>query len=248
MGKQIDREKLAALNVKFRKHKYLSILLALFTLGVNIFAWFAFSSSAGLQLDATVASWDVEFKDNGVVSRNIYIEITKMKPGMTTYEKTVEVDNNSEVPATFRYEVISVTLLGNTLDLTQYSNIDTHLRQFYPFSIQYAANKTSLAGNDSLEFNVQVSWPYESNTPQYFSQDDVVYDFNESFIYYLKNGTNYEETTIANETAFTNQKSNLYLIKDDADSYFGMACGSYEKATGEPCLTMNMRLYVEQVN
>ncbi len=52
MKKRLTREQLEVLQKKFRKKKYLSILLALFTLGVNIFAWFAFSANAGLELDA----------------------------------------------------------------------------------------------------------------------------------------------------------------------------------------------------
>ena len=73
MKKQITREQLESLRKSLNKRKYFSILLALFTLGVNIFAWFAFSANAGLELDANVAAWDVEFKDAMLSSPNCFL-------------------------------------------------------------------------------------------------------------------------------------------------------------------------------
>ena len=46
MKKQNRKEKDLSLRQRILKKKYISIFLALFTLGVNIFAWFAFSSNA----------------------------------------------------------------------------------------------------------------------------------------------------------------------------------------------------------
>ena len=248
MEKQVDREKLEALRKKIKKQKYTSILLALFTLGVNIFAWFAFSANAGLQLDATVASWDVEFKDNsGRVARNILIEVTKMKPGMTDFKETVEVDNNSDVEASFSYEYLSFSLLGRTIDLSGISDVDSYLANYYPFALTITPSKNMLSGNDSLTVDVDLVWPYETLTPTYFAQNNV-YDFNDSFIYYSSNSGVYTEATVADSTAFESQKANLFLEKDDADTYFGMACANYEATTGDPCLSLSMRLLVEQID
>ena len=44
MKKETNEEKIVALKKAILKRKYISIFLALFTLGVNIFAWFAFSN------------------------------------------------------------------------------------------------------------------------------------------------------------------------------------------------------------
>ena len=244
---RINKEKLNSLNTRVRRRLYLSILLALFTLGVNIFAWFAFSAEAGLEVDATVASWDVEFKENDqILSRDILVEISKMKPGMADFNKTIEVESKSDVLSSFSYEIDSFSLLGQPIDLTNKGDIYDYLEDFYPFSIQMSASKDTLTLNDSVEFSLDITWPFESANPIYFGQDEV-YSYNNTFNYYTKSGSNYNLANIANATAYNSQKSSLYLEKDDADSYFGMMCDDYEDSTGEPCLVLEMRLIVEQI-
>ena len=100
--KQIRDEKIILLKKALLKRKYYSIFLALFTLGINIFAWFVFSTTAQVGLDATVASWDVQFRDDsGDDSKIFVIDITKMKPGMNNYSKTISAHNHSDVTADF---------------------------------------------------------------------------------------------------------------------------------------------------
>ncbi len=248
MKKQITKEQLESFRKSLNKRKYFSILLALFTLGVNIFAWFAFSANAGLELDATVAAWDVEFKDNtGVIARDIVVEVTKMKPGMPDFNKTIEIESNSDVSANFSYDVLSLSILGHTINLTNIQDVEDYLENYYPFSVTFDASSYVLSPTDSVTFEVNIVWPYDSQTPKYYQQNEV-YDYNESFYYYLKSGTTYTETPIANQAAFNTQRNNLYLIKDDADSFFGMQCAQYEATSGQACLVMNMRLLVEQVH
>lgn len=245
---RIEKEKIDSLSNRFKKRKYISILLALFTLGVNIFAWFAFSEQAQLELDATVASWDVEFKDENdqVISRNILVEITKMKPGMPDFNKTIIIETNSDVRASFRYEVDSVKILGHDLDLTNKDDVAQYLHDFYPFSIRLNSDKTVLEPTDDVEFSLDVVWPFDSQTPLYYGQDEV-YSYNNTFTYYIKSGSNYTKAPITTETAYNGLKSNLYVEKDDADSFFGMMCKEYETTSNKPCVVINMRLIVEQL-
>ena len=142
-------------------------------------------------------------------------------------------------------KIVSFSLLGNTVDLTTKGDAVNYLKTFYPFSISFLPSKETLDPNDTITFDVNVVWPYESETPKYYAQDEV-YDYNESFIYYKLNGANYQETTISNASAYASDKSNLFLEKDDADTYFGMQCKSYEQASGNPCLSLTVRLLVEQ--
>jgi hypothetical protein len=245
MKKQSKKETIDSLKASLRKRKYISILLALFTLGVNIFAWFAFSANAGLTLDATVASWDVEFKDeNSQVFRNYLIEVTKMKPGMADFESSVTIQSRSDVDSDFTYEVTSFSLLGHTINLANKSDVFTYLSDFYPFSVSFEADKMVLTQNDTITFTVNVTWPYEEAN-KYFAQDEV-YEFDDSFVYYNKSGTIYTPAAVANAAAFQNNINSLYLEKDDADTYFGMKCKNYETTSGQPCLVMNMRLMVIQ--
>lgn len=247
MKKILEREKIEYLNKKLSRKKYISILLALFTLGVNIFAWFAFSANAGLQLDGTVASWDVDFKDsNGVSTRDVVIEVTKMKPGMEEFSETVIVENKSDVTANFTYELTSFSLLGREIDLSGIADPFTYIRTYYPFSIGTLASKDVLNGADELNFDVTVNWAYESATPKYYALNEI-YDFNDTLIYYKKVDDEYIEFSATSDN-YISQRNSLYLEKDDADTYFGMACNTYEKSTNKPCLHLTMRLLVEQAN
>ena len=213
MKKQITREQLESLRKSLNKRKYFSILLALFTLGVNIFAWFAFSANAGLELDATVAAWDVEFKDNtGVIARDILVEVTKMKLGMPDFNKTIEIESKSDVSANFSYQVLRLSILGHTINLANIQDVEDYLENYYPFSVTFDASSYVLSPTDSVTFEVNIVWPYDSQTPKYYQQNEV-YDYNESFYYYLKSGTTYTETSIANQAAFNTQRNNFVFNK-----------------------------------
>ncbi|MBQ6323883.1 MAG: hypothetical protein IJI22_03520 [Bacilli bacterium] len=229
------------------RKKYVALLLALFTFGVNIFAWFAFSANAGLEIDGTVASWDVDFKDsNGVSSRNFVIDVS-MKPGMDDFSKVITIYNHSDVTAVLNYEITNVTMFGNTVNLSGITDKINYLKTAYPFVIDISANKMRLNVNDVAEFTTAVSWDFDSVNPVYFKVLDV-YQYDSSFEYYLLNNDTYSLVNVANDTAYNNLKNELYLAKDDADTYFGTQCGIYEKSTNLPCLVIEMNVSVEQEN
>ncbi len=248
MDKQTNSEVVASLRKRLKRKKYISILLALFTLGVNIFAWFAFSSNASLTLEGTVASWDVDFKDKetGELYHNTTIELTKMKPGMPNFSKTIVVENNSEVSVNFSVEIVSFSILGHSIDLTGIDDPVAYIRDFYPFSVNVSTSSTTVAPNSSLDFVATVTWPYETTPIPYFAQNEV-YDYDSGFLYYKKSGDTYTEFSVADAAAYTTEKANLYLEKDDADSYFGMQCHSYEASSGKPCLVVYVRLIATQI-
>ena len=241
-----NEEKIIALRKALLKRKYISIFLALFTLGVNIFAWFVFTTTANVSLDATVASWDVQFRDDsGEATQNFVIDVTKMKPGMDDYTKTIEINNHSDVDADFIYEVTSFELLGYPIQMSDRSAMIDYLRNNYPFSVQFNASKEVLAAHDEVSFEVLLTWPYESETEIYYKQDDV-YEYDSSLPYYRLSGGTYSLYDVPNASTYASMKSRLYFAKDDADTYFGMKCHEYEESTGKACLTLNLRLLVQQ--
>lgn len=247
MKNQTREERIEALRKYILKRKYFSILLALFTLGVNIFAWFVFTSTSQLELDATVASWNVQFRDEtGEEIKSFVIDVTYMKPGMSPYHKTITIHNESDVNATFEYQIPSFVLLGKTIQMSNSIMLD-YLKDNYPFSVQFYASKEQLSATDDVEFDIDIHWPYESSTPTYFKQD-AAYEFEPSFQYYQLNYGTYRLYELSNETAYNQIKSSLYLEKDDADSYFGMMCHEYEATYQKPCLVLNIQLMVKQEN
>lgn len=247
MSEQTNSEVISSLRKRLKRKKYISILLALFTLGVNIFAWFAFSSNASLTLEGTVASWDVYFKDpaDGQVYHDTTVALTKMKPGMPDFSKTILVENNSEVTVGFNVVVTSYTLLGHTIDLTTISNPVDYIKTYYPFSVEIVTSGSTIAPNSSLDFTANVKWPYETAN-RYFAQNEV-YDYDQGFIYYKQSGTNYNVFSVPNQSTYNTEKASLFLEKDDADSYFGMQCHTYETNSGQPCLVVGIRLIASQL-
>ena len=237
------REKIATIRKAIIRKKYISIFLALFTLGVNIFAWFAFSANAGLKLDATIATWDVQFEEEGVVTHDVVIDITKMKPGMDDYSKTVTVYNYSDVLADFSYEVTEIKLLGNTVTA---ADPKTYLRTNYPFKVTFTPSSDYIGINQYISFDTFVHWDFESAEPLYFPMSDPIYQFDSGFVYYQKSGSTYSEYSVANSAVFNSYRNTLYLEKDDADTFFGMQCAQYEANTGNACLSITLRLKAEQ--
>lgn len=244
--KENRKEIIDTLNRRLKRKKYISILLALFTLGVNIFAWFAFSANVSVTVNGSVASWDVTFKDeNEVVSRYFTVDVTQMKPGMNNFVKTITVENNSDVAADFRYEFVSFKLLGHSIDLSSKADPVDYLKNYYPFATNLISSNNTISAKGTITFDVAVIWPYESQTLKYYAQDEV-YNYDEGFIYYKNNSGTYSPFEVPTANIYNAQKSSLFLEKDDADTYFGMQCHSYETSSGKPCLTLSLKLLVEQ--
>ena len=201
---------------KRRKKIVFPLLFAIFTLSINAYAWFAFISQATLNVDMSVASWDVDFTENNVVTNSVNVSITDMMPGMLDYSHTVQINNNGEVKADVTYWLTEMKVLGNTIN-----------------------------PGSSADFDIELSWEYEDTTKYY--QLDSLYTFNPSFQYYTKSGNNYNEATVTSST-YPSLRDNLYLYKDDADTYFGEACGRYENNNNHPCIEMKFKVVVQQSN
>lgn len=221
-----------------------SILFALFLIGVNAFAWFTYVSKAGLQLEANISSWDVEFNSNGEPTTKVDFYVTDMKPGMLDYSQKVVIHNMGEVSADVSYEIASLTIMGREVDVSNQEEIIKRLNSFYPFSVNLDVDSVVLQPKDYTNFTASVTWDYD-NSAAYF-QLDSLYDYDSSFNYYnLVNGAYVLNNSVTADN-YNNLRNNLYLEKDDADSYFGYACGKYEANTGKSCLAMNLILKVSQ--
>ena len=242
MDLQARKEKLDSLHNRLKRKKFIAILLALFTLSVNAFAWFVFSTHSDYTYEGRVVAWDVEIKEGEQLINDVTIAVD-MKPGMADFSKHYVVNNLGDVEAKLTYTVKSFTILGRTIDVNSISDINDYLENYYPFSISIAADRTVLPINSSANFDIVVEWDFEDSDA--FYKLNNIYDFDPGFVYYTKSGSTYNpfEATSVNYEA---NRSILYLEKDDADTYFGMKCGEYQDDSGLPCLEMNLLLTVEQ--
>lgn len=230
---------------KSRKRLLLrSLLFALFLIGVNIFAWFTYVSKAGLQLEGNISSWDVEFNANGKPTTKVDFYVSDMKPGMLDYSQKVIIHNLGEVSADVSYDIASLSIMGRDVDASNKDEIIRRLNSFYPFSVNLNIDSVIIQPQGYTNFSASLSWDYENQ--EKFYQLDSLYDYNGEFNYYNLVDGKYVVNDSVTADNFNELRNNLYLEKDDADSYFGYACGQYEKNTGKSCLAMKLVLKVIQ--
>ena len=141
-----------------------SVLLALFVLGVNIYAWFIYFTEAQVNITGNVVSWDVSFRDENsqVVEKEIIADIN-MYPGMPDYSKTLRILNASELPAKFSYEIEEMTLMGEDIKAAMTTEqLETELRESYPFVVNFISDKDSMNIDEEMSFTFDVAWPFDN--------------------------------------------------------------------------------------
>lgn len=244
---KIDPEKLRKERKKIKRR---SILLALFLLGVNAFAWFTYISKADLSIKGNIVSWDVNFLDQNSIVKDVEIIVDDLQPGMLTFSKQIDIFNKSDVKAKFEYQINKVMILGQTVTSLGSTNeeIITSLKTHFPFVIGLLPGKLTLAENDQTEFKVTVDWPYEQANTYY--KVNGLYKYDESVTYYsLQNGTYIPNPNVTATNFPGLLTTGLYLEKDDADSFWGSECHKYKQTNPtKSCLNIDLELKVSQLS
>ena len=224
-----------------------SLLLALFVLGVNIYAWFIFLNQSQLKVEGNVASWSVTFYDGSEEVQDLTIS-ERLYPGMDTYNKKLSVRNDGEMPATFEYSIHDLTILGKSIDTTNQTSTINSLKGDYPFIFEMTSDKTEIDPDEMLDFDISISWDYEDIGTRPYYKLTSAYDFSPDFTYYTLSGSTYSKATNITSANFVSNRANLYLERDDADTYFGEECGKYQKSTGKACVEYTIHVVVQQKN
>lgn len=253
-----DKEKMIEVYNKLqndrKKIKRRAMLMVGFLLGVNAFAWFAYIAKADFRFDATVVAWDVNFYADKVEVNDMIISVGDIYPGLgdtsisamnKPYSKTIEVSNAGDVKAKFYYEFKSFEILGKNLmesGMTTQEVVQS-VKTDYPFVINITHNKTELSPDEKLNFVFKLHWLFEEKD-KYYKLNEL-YEFDPSYVYYELSNGNYVAKNVTSSN-FASLRDNLYLLKDDADSYFGEKCAVYESSTGKTCISAKVQLVVEQ--
>lgn len=240
-----------ALQKQRKRLKRRSIFLALFVLGVNAYAWFVFISSASVNVRSNVISWDVNFLDENSEVKDLQILTSDLYPGMDTYTKTIKIKNNSDLRAKFEANIDSISVLGE--EVSNFSNTYeekvNYLKNTYPFIVNITYPKDILDKNDSMDLVITIDWPYENTDAlarEYYKLTNQ-YKYDDSVIYYKLVNNSYVDAGITSAN-FDSNKLNLYLEKDDADSYLGYSCKNYKDNTAQSCFKFHLVLTVTQIN
>lgn len=165
---------------KFKKIKPTRLLILLFFIISNTFAWFIYATKIDNDISVHVKSWNVVFEaGENQVTESVDLVVGDIYPGMSNYTYEIDAYNNSEVSATLSYEILEANVLGtqyvstigrvargeeaNAGDLTS-SQLENLLANDFPFSISFSISNTVIGKNDGKEtYTLSVVWPYEQN-------------------------------------------------------------------------------------
>lgn len=233
---------------KRNKIKFRSFIFMGFLLGLNTFAWFIYITTVSGDVTANVVGWDITFtNDENEVIETVKVQIDDMFPGMETFTKSFDIQNRSDLAAKFEYDIISITLFGDTYtqvggDFTNES-ITEILNSKFPFRIYFSQTGEAIATGEKLSFSLNVDWPFIA-TEDYF-QINNFYHFADGMIYYTKEGTNYVQANPTLENFATLVESGLYGVNDEVDTYWGEMSSLYKSTNPEASsleLTINLKV------
>ena len=77
----------------------------------------------------------------------------------------------------------------------------------------------------------------------------VGYSFNygADYKYYTYDGTDYTLDSTVTSANFASKKADLYMQKDDIDSYLGTECGKYQRDNSTNCLKFTVKITAKQI-
>ncbi len=162
-----------------KKVKIRHLIMLIFLLMFNSFAWFIYATQVSNGVNAHVRSWKIMFKSGEQeISNYISIDIDDIKPGMETFVKEIKVYNMSEVSSTLSYEILSARILSDEVisaegkldknltlngDEITSKELTDELKTKYPFKIDISITSTLINPEvGESTYRIEVSWPYES--------------------------------------------------------------------------------------
>lgn len=247
-NKSKAREAYEQLQKRRNKLKRNGIILAMFLLVVNTYAWFVYLAKASLSVDASVIGWDIKFYDEEGEQMDINIDIKDLYPGMKDYQKKIIITNDSSLKGEFSYTISDLKLLGVESDIKESNQLIESLQNDYPFKVIFESDKNELdSDGDFTNFYIRVVWPFESDNKYTLIKERN--KFQELYPYYKLDNQNYvidEEVTSINFLDKVN--SGIYMDSDDIDTFWGEQAVIYkENNPDKGTLTFKLNMSVEQV-
>lgn len=247
-NKSKAREAYEQLQKRRNKLKRNGIILAMFLLVVNTYAWFVYLAKASLSVDASVIGWDIKFYDEEGEQMDINIDIKDLYPGMKDYQKKIIITNDSSLKGEFSYTISDLKLLGVESDIKESNQLIESLQNDYPFKVIFESDKNELdSDGDFTNFYIRVVWPFESDNKYTLIKE--INKFQGLYPYYKLDNQNYvidEEVTSINFLDKVN--SGIYMDSDDIDTFWGEQAVIYkENNPDKGTLTFKLNMSVEQV-
>lgn len=173
----------------FKKVKIKNLIILIFLLIFNTYAWFIYATRVSADLSVHVSSWNVEFvTGEGDITTNIEIVVDRIYPGMETFERTIEVHNKGETKAVLDYEIESLKIMDDTYEVNEETglttqDIENRIKTEYPFKINIEKNDNQLEqGSKDGYFKITIEWPFDSGD----DEKDTIWG-NKAYEYYALN-------------------------------------------------------------
>ena len=173
----------------FKKVKIKNLIILIFLLIFNTYAWFIYATRVSADLSVHVSSWNVEFvTGEGNITTNIEIVVDRIYPGMETFERTIEVHNKGETKAVLDYEIESLKIMDDTYEVNEETglttqDIENRIKTEYPFKINIEKNDNQLEqGSKDGYFKITIEWPFDSGD----DEKDTIWG-NKAYEYYALN-------------------------------------------------------------
>ena len=242
------REAYEQLQKRRNKLKRNGIILAMFLLVVNTYAWFVYLAKASLTVDASVIGWDIKFYDENGEEMDVTINIKDLYPGMKDYQKKIIITNDSSLKGEFSYTISDLKLIGIESDIKESNQLVESLQNDYPFKVTFESDKNELdSDGDFTNFYIRVVWPFESDNKYTLIKERN--KFQGLYPYYKLDNQNYiidEEVTSINFLDKVN--SGIYMDSDDIDTFWGEQAVIYKDNNPDKgTLTFKLNMRVEQV-
>ena len=151
-----------------KKIKIKNLIILIFLLIFNTYAWFVFQTKASLGITAHVSAWKVDFmSEDGTVSKDIVITIDRIFPGMATFEKEIKAKNSGDAIATLEYEIESFRVIDESFSIEQgytSAELNNKITNEYPFKTEFIIDDFGTISNSPElgKIRVKVTWPFES--------------------------------------------------------------------------------------
>ena len=165
---------------RLKKIRPTRLVILLFFVISNSFAWFIYATKVDNDVSVHVRSWNVMFQaGEHQITESIPLIIDSVYPGMEDYVYSIDAYNNSEVSATLSYELLEANIMGtqymttigraalgeeaNENDITS-EELENILKDSFPFSITISTSNSIIQLGDGKEtYSIRVVWPYEQN-------------------------------------------------------------------------------------
>ena len=155
------------------------LLFIIVLLAANTFAWFIYMDKISSDIDVRVKAWNVSFRfNNQQMEDYVNFTVDDIYPGMTPYQQALAVTNDGEMDANLTYEIVSITVMGDTYstengDMTEEQLVNL-MNNNYPFRITVTTSQSLIShdGGAAL-FYIHVTWPYESYNSNGTSNDEL---------------------------------------------------------------------------